>query len=290
MKKILVTGSNGQLGNEIKLISKNYKEFEFIFKDLDLDITNKPKLDEYFKSENIDFVINGAAYTAVDKAEDEPEAAKLLNATAVGYLAELSKIYNYRLIHISTDFVLDGKKSSPYVETDTAEAISMYGKTKLEGEKEAFEKCDNAVVIRTSWLYSQFGGNFVKTMIKLTGDRDTLSVVADQIGTPTNAADLAFVCLKLVEKLVETDDNNKMLFHFSNEGVASWYDFAVAVARIYGNKCNILPISKVDYKRKANIPDYSVMWKEKIKKYLDIEIPHWEKSLEICINRIKENE
>lgn len=285
MKKILVTGSKGQLGNEILLLSKEHKNAEFLFHDIDtLDLTDYSSLDKFIKINPPDIIINCAAYTAVDKAEDEPEKAYLLNAEVPGKLALLSSKYSSLLIHISTDYVFDGRNYRPYKENDLPNPLSVYAKSKFVGEQKVLQ-FDNTIVIRTSWLYSQFGNNFVKTMLKLGKERDTLHIVFDQIGTPTNARDLATVIMNLTE-LLNKDEFIRGILHFSNEGLCSWYDFAKEIIDFAGYSCDILPITTDKYPLPASRPHYSVMDKSKIKKTLNISIPHWKDSLMECLKHL----
>ena len=228
MNNILVTGGNGQLGSELKEIAPNYQDYNFLFTDVkDLDITNHTAVAAFIESNNITVIINCAAYTAVDKAESEPELADAINHLAVTNFAQIAKDKNIKLIHISTDYVFDGNNHKPYVETDTPNPQSVYGKTKLDGEL-AMQQINpaNSIIIRTSWVYSKFGNNFVKTMLRLAETRDEISVVTDQVGTPTNAADLAKAILNILPQI-----KNEIveLFHYSNEGVCCWYDFAKTV-------------------------------------------------------------
>ena len=289
MNNILITGSKGQLGNEIKKLSPKYSEYNFIFTDVgELDITNFDAIDDFFYKNNINFLINCAAYNAVDKAEENPDTAELINATAVKYLSKLSKKYNAFYIHISTDYVFGGTNHKPYIETDKPKPLSKYALSKLHGEQEALNNNDKSIVFRTSWLYSEFGNNFVKTMMKLGKERDELRIIFDQIGTPTYANDLAKAILNIIpqtSKLTKPE-----LYHYSNEGVASWYDFTKAIIEISKENCNVLPIETKDYPLPAARPFYSVMSKAKIKKDFDIEIPHWRESLVRCIKRLEEME
>lgn len=283
--KILITGSNGQLGSEIKELSKNYQSWNFIFTDIgELDITNPEALEEFFNAENFDFIINCAAYTAVDKAESDEKTAELINTEAVRNLAVISKKAGAKLIHLSTDFVFDGTKSLPYAETDIPNPLSIYGKTKLEGEREANKFCPGTVIIRTSWLYSQYGGNFVRNIIRLAKERNKLTMIFDQIGTPTYARDLAKTILGNIDQLINI---NGGIYHYSNEGVASWYDFAKAICEFSEIKCGIIPIETKDYPTPAKRPGYSVLNKAKIKLDLGIEIPYWRDSLKECIEKMK---
>ncbi len=285
--KILVTGSNGQLGNELKVLASNYRTFQFLFHDVDtLDITNNEQLNKLFDVEKPLFVINCAAYTAVDKAETDTQTATLINATAVKNLVECCIVNNARLIHVSTDYVFDGTAHLPYKETDKVNPQSAYGRTKLEGEIEA-QKDERSLVIRTSWLYSSFGNNFVKTVIRLSSERPEIGMIFDQIGSPTYAADLANTILQIVNQLKDTPNRKGGIYHFSNEGVCSWYDFALKIAQMKGNtSCKIKPIETHQYPLPANRPAYSVLNKAKIKSDFNIEIPWWETSLQLCIHKM----
>ncbi len=286
MYNILVTGSKGQLGNEIQKLASSYPSIKFYFTDVEeLDITDVEQLDKFFIENKIDFIINCAAYTAVDKAETDRKLADLINVTAVKYLAEISKKFKTTLIHISTDYIFDGRNYKPYVETDRPNPISYYGQTKLNGEIQIEKYAGNAIIIRTSWLYSGFGNNFVKTMIKYGNERDSLKVVADQVGTPTYAGDLAKAILKIIPKLKNI--NEIEIYNFSNEGAISWYDFAEAIMKLKNINCKIIPIESKDYPTPAPRPFYSILNKAKIKNDFSIEIPYWLDSLEKCLAGLK---
>jgi dTDP-4-dehydrorhamnose reductase len=287
---ILVTGANGQLGNEMRIVSKNSSD-RYIFTDVEeLDILDKKAVMDCVRREKIDVVVNCAAYTNVDKAEDEPALAEKLNATAVGYLAEACKDNDATLVHISTDYVFGGNEgNTPRTETEPANPTGAYGRTKLLGER-AIEKvgCKH-IIIRTAWLYSEFGNNFVKTMRKLTAERDTLKVVFDQVGTPTYALDLAKVIEVFIEKLKNANGQKPIangIYHFSNEGVTSWYDFAKEICELSGNKCDIQPCHSDEFPSKVKRPSYSVLDKTEIKNKLNITIPHWKESLKKCISKL----
>lgn len=278
---ILITGCNGQLGNELQLLEKNYSEHTFFNTDVhELDITNAEAIDKFVSSNNIDIIINCAAYTAVDKAESNKELCQVLNADAPAYLAKAISKRNGWMIQVSTDYVFDGTKNTPYVETDSPCPNSVYGSTKLDGEKAVEQACKNIMIIRTAWLYSSFGNNFVKTMMRLGKEKDELNVIFDQIGTPTYARDLAVAIMTAVEKGIVPG-----IYHFSNEGVISWYDFTKAIHRLSGiTSCHVRPIHTEEYPTAATRPHYSVLDKTKIKKTYGIEIPYWEDSLAECIN------
>jgi dTDP-4-dehydrorhamnose reductase len=283
--KILVTGSNGQLGNEISKLSQGYPETAFLFTDLaELDISDEEAVGQYFFTEKPDVVINCAAYTAVDKAEQEETLAYLVNSKAVGNLARAAAQYNAFLVHISTDYVFEGNFHRPYVETDVTNPVSKYAKSKFSGEKMIQAHATRAMIIRTSWLYSEYGHNFVKTILRYGKERGKLSVVFDQIGSPTYALDLARLVLAVVHRpdLPESVE----IFHYSNEGVASWYDFACAIIELSGISCKILPIETREYPLPAARPFYSVFNKSKIKQRFQIEIPHWRESLKVCLKNI----
>lgn len=284
---VLVTGANGQLGQEIKKVEINCscQSYEkFFYTDVDeLDIKNLNDIKTYVKNNSIHFIVNCAAYTAVDKAESEPIKAELINKKGPANLANACAEMDIPLIHISTDFVFDGKKKAPYLETDETNPLSVYGKTKLEGEKEIIKQESTFVIIRTSWLYSEYGNNFVKTIIKHAQEKTELKVVNDQIGSPTYAEDLADVILQIIPRIKK---GTKEIFHYSNEGSISWCDFAVKIIELKKLNCKILPIGTKDYPTAAHRPTYSVMDKSKIKKYFDITIPSWQDSLKKCISKL----
>lgn len=283
--KILITGSNGQLGNEIRELEPAYSHFEFLYTDVDeLDITNPADVNRFFEFHTPDVVINCAAYTAVDKAESDEETAFLVNTEATGILARAAADTSAFMVHISTDYVYDGRNFQPYVETDAVNPVSVYGKSKLAGEKAVQESGGKAVIIRTSWLYSAFGNNFVKTMMKYGKERDSLNVVFDQTGTPTYAHDLAKTILDILPLAMTAEDID--IYHYSNEGVASWYDFAIAVHQIAGITCQVNPIPAKDYPLPAERPFYSVLDKSKIKKKFPVMIPYWRDSVKDCIVRL----
>ena len=286
MKNILITGSNGQLGSEIREISDQYENYNFIFTDVEeLDLTISEDIVSFFTDNKIDVCVNCAAYTAVDKAEDEIELAMLVNSTAVDNLSKVCKNNGTLLFHISTDYVFNGKHFMPYSETDTVSPDSQYGLSKLKGEEAVMLNCDKAIIVRTSWLYSSHGNNFVKTLIKLGNERDQLSVVSDQVGTPTYAADLAEAIMVMIASFDETKP--KEIYHFSNEGAISWYDFGKAIMKLSNIECAINPIDSKDYASKANRPFYSVLSKLKIKKHYGVNVPYWEDSLHRMIIKSK---
>ncbi len=287
MPKILVTGSNGQLGSEIKELTNNDRNNLYFFTDRDsLDITDQEMIKSFIATNRIDTIINCAAYTAVDKAEEDEANANAINHLAVKYLAEIAKEENIKLIHISTDYVFDGTNYRPYVEGDPTNPKSVYGATKLAGEK-AMQEINpaNSIIIRTSWVYSSFGNNFVKTMLRLGKERDALGVIFDQVGTPTYAKDLAQTILDIVPQIT----NEKVeIYHYSNEGVLSWYDFAKEIMYMSKLECHIQPIETKEYPTPAKRPYYSLLNKAKIKKEFGITIPYWKDSVNACLKALGE--
>lgn len=286
MSKILITGSNGQLGSEIKKLSA-VSGRHFHFTDVDeLDITDRLAVENYAVENNIGLIVNCAAYTNVDRAEDDAETAGRINHLAVKNLAEVSAKLDLTLIHISTDYVFDGSKNTPYTETDSTSALGVYGHTKLAGENAVTDSGCKHLIIRTSWLYSSFGNNFVKTMRRLTFEKDNLNVVFDQTGTPTYAADLA----KAITEIIETGkySENTGIYHFSNEGVCSWYDFAIEIRNQFGNSCDIQPCHSDEFPAKVKRPNFSVLDKTKIKQTFGLKIPYWKESLKVCVDLLKQ--
>jgi dTDP-4-dehydrorhamnose reductase len=276
MKRILITGANGQLGQSIAEMSKNHKQIECFFVTRnELDITNEDLVNHYFDDKSFDFVINCAAYTAVDKAEDDQENAFLVNAKATEFLAKISNVKNIPFIHVSTDYVFDGTESVPRLETDQTNPIGVYGQTKLDGENLALANNPKTIILRTAWVYSRFGNNFVKTMLRLFNDKDSISVVADQIGSPTNAIDLANAILEIVSK----DELVYGIYNYSNEGECSWFEFAQKIKEFSGSSIEINPVPTSAYPTKAKRPAYSLLDKSKIKEVYQLEIPTWEDSL-----------
>ncbi len=278
MNNILVTGSNGQLGSELREIAQNFKEHNFFFTDiLDLDITNHIEVADLIKKNKINIIINCAAYTAVDKAESEPELSDSINHLAIANLARISRDNNIKLIHISTDYVFDGTNHRPYIETDIPNPQSVYGKTKLDGER-AMQQINpaNSIIIRTSWVYSKFGNNFVKTILRIAETKDEISVVSDQIGTPTNAGDLAKAILTILPLI---KNKNVELFHYSNEGICSWYDFVMTIFEIKGILIKVNSIESDQYPTPAPRPYYSVLNKKLIKEKYNLKIPYYKDSL-----------
>lgn len=284
MAVILVTGASGQLGRELKVKSKNYFGYEFLFTDIDtLDITDGKKVRKFINQNFCDWIINCAAYNFVEKAETEYDKAIQINSFAVKNLVDSIKGTDSRLIHFSTDYVFDGKSNVPYKETSVTNPLSAYGKSKLEGEISALQH-PGSMIIRTSWLYSEFGNNFVKSILNKGKVNEPLNVVFDQIGTPTYAADLADAVLLIISKVIKNQFAfNAGLYHYSNEGVCSWYDFATEIINESGFNCKVLPILTKDLRSAVQRPPYSVLDKSKIKENYSIEIPHWRQSLRRCI-------
>jgi dTDP-4-dehydrorhamnose reductase len=290
MKNILVTGSNGQLGSELKALIPHYPNWNFQFSDLpELDICNSESVQQLVKDKQIDTIINCAAYTNVDKAETDIPLAQKVNSEGPGILAQIAKSNGLLLIHISTDFVFDGNKSIPYQIHDICNPLSVYGKTKWAGEKQIRQHNPSHLIIRTSWLYSSYGNNFVKTIQRLCNEREQLGIVVDQVGTPTYAGDLAKAILEILgnPKVGHAKNNT---YHFSNEGVASWYDFAVAIQDLSGTSCQISPIPTSAYPLPAKRPSFSVMDKTTIKEDFKIAIRHWQAALKECIEQIKKQQ
>lgn len=284
MKNILVTGANGQLGQAIRQLVAEDSSFHFIFTDVDtLDICNKSAVLSFLQMHFIHAIINVAAYTAVDRAEAEEETAYRINCEAVRNLAEAAKETGCKLIHISTDYVFDGTQYRPYIETDITCPVSAYGRSKLAGENVLQETSIEAIIIRTSWLYSAFGANFLKTMLRLGKEREEIGVIFDQVGTPTYAGDLAKALFVILEKGRE-GIFHPGIYHFSNEGVCSWYDFSSKIMEIAGLSCRVKPIETKEYPTPAQRPFYSVLNKAKIKETYGLLIPHWEESLKSCIH------
>ena len=283
MKNILITGANGQLGNEMRVLSAEYPEYAYFFTDVaELDICDEQAVMEFVQANDIHVIVNCAAYTAVDKAEENVELCTKLNADAVGYLAKAAEACGAEFIQISTDYVFDGTAHVPYRESASTCPNSVYGHTKLAGEQNALTLCSRSMVIRTAWLYSTFGNNFVKTMIRLGHERDSLGVIFDQVGTPTYARDLARAIFVAIRQGVVPG-----VYHFSNEGVCSWYDFTKAIHRLVGiTHCKVKPLHTEEYPTLAKRPHYSVLDKTKIKKIYNTEVPYWEDSLKECIDAL----
>ena len=288
MSNILVTGSNGQLGSEIRALSSDSKNRYFFTDVAELDITDIQAIDKFVAENNIRLIINCAAYTNVDKAEDDVETANKINNEAAANLAKVSKNHGLTLIHISTDYVFDGTKNTPYTENDVTSPLGVYGQTKLAGEQAVLNSGCHYLIIRTSWLYSSFGNNFVKTMRKLTTEKESLKVVFDQVGTPTYAADLAAAIVYIVEN--EKQNGNEGIYHFSDEGVCSWYDFAIEIRNQFGNVCDIQPCHSDEFPAKVKRPNFSVLDKTKIKETFNLQIPYWKDSLEKCVEKLKNSD
>lgn len=281
MQNILITGKNGQLGNELQSIASSYPQYKFLYTDIEeLDITDTKLVNDFFKAYKPAICINAAAYTAVDKAETEKAVAFKVNARAVKILAKACNHYNTKFIHVSTDYVFNGLATSPYKEDSATDPVNYYGFTKLMSEEFAFAECPSAITIRTSWVYSTFGNNFVKTMLRLMKEKDSLNVVSDQFGSPTYAADLAEAILKIA---TSKQKNVEGIYHFSNDGVISWFDFAVAIKEISESNCKVNPIPTSAYPTPAKRPAYSGFDKNKIQEVFRIELKEWRVSLEKCI-------
>ena len=290
-KSILVTGANGQLGSELLELSVLYTDYTFVFiSRSELDFSNSEAIQTWFLDKTFDVIINCAAYTAVDRAESEQTLAGAINTIAVETLARIAKEKAISLIHISTDYVFDGKNFKPYVETDPTHPQGVYGQTKLDGEQAMLAiNPVNSLIIRTSWVYSSFGNNFVKTMLRLGKERDELGVIYDQVGTPTYARDLAQAILSIIQHPNLNAQKSTEIYHFSNEGVCSWYDFALAIFEFSDIHCTVKPIETLDYPTPAKRPHYSLLNKAKIKKTFDITIPYWKDSLQECLDLLKGN-
>jgi len=283
---VLVTGGGGQLGSELECLSVNYLQMNFFFTDVEtLDIVNYSALENYVRTHKIQVIVNCAAYTNVDGAEDEVDLANAINVEAVKNLGKISKKNQIKLIHISTDYVFDGNSSVPYKETDVTNPQNVYGTTKLKGEEILLEReLKNSIIIRTAWLYSSFGNNFVKTILKLSAKKEELSVVNDQMGSPTYAADLANAILKIIPFI---KNEATQTYHYSNKGMCSWFDFANEIVLISKRDCKVLPVSSEQFKSKAKRPNFSMLATEKIEKEFHLNIPDWKKSLNECIKKIK---
>lgn len=281
--KILVTGANGQLGMSIKNLEKEYPHHQIVCTDVeDLDITRREELERYFETNPVEYLVNCAAYTAVDRAEEDTVTAMLLNGKALTHLSACANLYGFTLIHISTDYVFSGKHHKPYREEDPPGPVSAYGRTKLEGEKAVLDRCKSGIILRTSWLYSEYGSNFLKTILRLSAERDELKIIDDQLGTPTYASDLA----RAIFTLADLNYSETGLFHFSNEGAASWYDFAKEIIALSGRKCRVTPIPTEAYPLPAKRPYYSLMSKRKFTSTFSYSIPHWKDSLGDCLKNM----
>ena len=288
MAIILITGANGQLGNELKIVSKNFYGYDFIFTDIDsLDITNAEQTSDFIQKSRPDWIINCAAYNLVDKAESESEIALLINGTAVKNITEVIKGSECRFIHVSSDYIYDGKSNVPYNEYSQSNPLSAYGRSKSAGEKYALVH-QGSMIIRTSWLYSSFGNNFVKTILRHAKEKESLRVVFDQTGSPTYAADLAGAIMSIISGVIRNQIAlNAGIYNYSNEGVCTWYDFAIEIIREAGLSCHVNPVLTKDYQLAAQRPAYSVMDKSKIKDNYGLSIPHWRTSLEKCMKLLK---
>ncbi len=287
--KILVTGGDGQLGSALKKLTGDYKDCFFTFIDIrDLDLTDSPEMAAFLATNKPDVLINCAAYTDVDKAESEPDRAMAMNATAPGEIARICSETGIRLIHISTDYVFDGRRFKPYKETDPVSPVSVYAKSKLEGETLIRKQAVKGIIIRTSWLYSEYGQNFVKTILKKGKELRQLRVVYDQVGGPTYAGDLARAILDILPEVANT--SSMEVYHYANEGVISWYDFAHAIIEISGIDCILEPVETTAYPTPAARPSYSVFDKTKFKERFGIVIPYWRDSLQKCIGNLMESQ
>jgi len=282
---ILVTGANGQMGYELQTLAPAFLKYFFLFVTKEeLNIADAAALEKYFLEHNINFCINCAAYTAVDKAESEPEQAFLINATALTTLATVCKKNNTQLIHISTDYVFDGTANQPYKETDQTNPVRVYGKSKLQGELLAIKNCPSVIIIRTAWLYGVFKNNFVKTMWRLMSERDSINVVNDQLGCPTYTADLAAAIMHIISS--EQSNKNPGIYHYCNAGITNWYDFAVAIKELSKRNCIVNPIPTAQYPTAAKRPAYSGLDTTKIKTTFAVVIPKWEESLRKCLEKL----
>jgi dTDP-4-dehydrorhamnose reductase len=289
MAHILITGANGQLGSEINALGSQYPDFDLFFAgQAQLDITKEEEIARFLDRHPFQYLINAAAYTAVDKAETAPEPARKINAEGPRLLARACQERDIALLHYSTDYVYHTEHNRPYKEDDFTAPKGVYAQTKLEGDLAVLDNTDKGMIIRTSWVYSSFGHNFVKTMLRLGKEREQLNIVFDQIGSPTYARDLAKASLDIIQK--SKIENLKGIYHYSNEGVCSWYDFALAIFEIAGIRCDVRPIESKDYPTPAERPPFSVLNKEKIKADFELEIPHWRESLAKCIKLLKNGE
>ena len=289
-KIVLVTGANGQLGSEMQKLSVHYPEYEFLFVTRnELPIDDEKALANFFSTQRIDYCVNCAAYTAVDKAETDSEKAFIINGFAVGNLAKYCKSQGAPFIHISTDYVFDGTGTSPYKEADTVNPVNLYGASKLKGEQLAIEHNPDSIIIRTSWVYSFSGNNFVKTMLRLMKERESIQVVSDQMGCPTYAADLASAIMQIIDQLKQSPSIlNQVraigqIFNYSNQGVINWYQFALAIKELSGSSCAVNPILSSQYPTPAKRPAYSVMDTSKIQQTFHLTIPNWKDSLQKCV-------
>lgn len=288
-KKVLVTGATGQLGRSFQDLEARHAGIEFTFADRAvLDLSVPGQVTQYLQSQRYDFIVNCAAHTAVDKAEQERELAEQINHHAVAELAQAAKDQGAYLIHVSTDYVFDGCHHKPYAEDHPTAPVNNYGQSKLNGERALQSSGANASIVRTSWVYSRHGNNFVKTMLRLGRERDALTVIADQVGSPTYAGDLASAIMTLIERQQSNPVAGCILWHYSNEGVCSWYDFAKAIFELAGIHCNVSPIETKDYPTPANRPHYSLLSKQKFKHNTGSSVPYWRDSLALCLHNIKD--
>ncbi len=286
MRKILVTGANGQLGRAMRRLLDKDTDYQTVYTDIDnLDLTDPEAVERCIGKHKFDFIVNCAAYTDVNRAETDQVACKRVNTDAVGNIARAAHKHSARVVHVSTDYVFNGESCRPYIETDEPDPRSAYGRTKLDGEAILSSFCPENIIIRTAWLYSEDGNNFLKTMMRLGAEKNEVNVVADQIGTPTYAGDLA----KAIYTIIKKEEWHSGIYHFSDEGAASWYDFAVAIMKNANLSCKVHPIATKDYPAPARRPFYSILDKALIKKTYGLEIPHWEESVIRCINNILEN-
>lgn len=284
---ILVTGSKGQLGSELQALHQQYKNYNWLFTDKEeLDITDEKTVEEFFAQHKIDWIINAAAYTAVDKAETEKDVAYLVNADAVKFLAKASHKHHAKFIHISTDYVFDGTHNKPYIETDKTNPQSIYGASKLLGEQYALQENPDSIIIRTSWVYSEYGKNFVKTMMRLMQEKDKIGVVNDQFGSPTYASDLAKAIVTIIDYCEKNQQIYSGIYHYCNTGIITWYDFAIAIKELIKSNCIVETISTDQYPTPANRPPYSVLDTQKICRTFALQIPNWEGGLKNCIQKI----
>lgn len=282
--KILVTGSNGQLGSELKELASSYPQYNFIFTDVaELSIVDRNAVESFFKNEQPAYLINCAAYTAVDKAESENELNEQINGIAVGILASACKQNNSKFIHISTDYVFNGNATSPLKETDEVDPVNAYGASKLLGEQLAFQNNPESIVIRTSWVYSFYGKNFVKTMMRLMNEKESIGIVSDQVGSPTYAADLA----EAIMLIISSGKWTAGIYNYSNEGVVSWFDFAKEIKSLLGSTCVVKPLTTEQFPTPAKRPKYSVLDKTKVQQVFSIQLKDWKDSLRICVNKLK---
>lgn len=288
--KVLVTGANGQLGCEVRRVARERLQVcEFVFTDVaELDITDAAAVMDFVRQQGVDVIVNCAAYTNVDLAETEEERARLINATAVGYLAQAAREQGALLVHVSTDYVFGGGGNEPYVEGAPTCPLCAYGRTKLEGEMAIAASGCRYIILRTAWLYSVHGRNFVKTMLRLMRERESLQVVFDQVGSPTYAGDLADAIGQIIA--AQPGDDQVGIFHFTNEGVCSWYDFAVAIGELAGMACRVRPCRSWEFSSQVRRPAFSVLDKAKIKRVFGMQIPHWRVSLEACVRRLLSSE